>query len=168
MPALIRAGCGGSLGRGPRAHRQPLPQLSIAELSPARPWVSWKHCVCPESPDGLLWEGLKDLTWFTPLDDVIAVWFSISASGLMDRAVHREPCLASQEAQLLPPQMSEPLVSEGDAQELRQVLCTHRVTMPLHGAPSCLHTAPRCLMLAPCQQGLPCAHPLCSLWSWRT
>ncbi|XP_059032103.1 synaptosomal-associated protein 47 isoform X1 [Mustela lutreola] len=45
-----------------------------------------------------------------------------AASGLMDRAVHREPCLASQEAQLLPPQMSEPLVSEGDAQELRQIL----------------------------------------------
>lgn len=110
------------MDRGPRAWRQPLPQLSIAELSPARPWVSWKHCVCPESPDGLPWEGLKVLTWFTPLDDVIAVWFSISASGLMDRAVHREPCLASQEAQLLPPQMSEPLVSEGDAQELRQIL----------------------------------------------
>ncbi|XP_038412327.1 synaptosomal-associated protein 47-like [Canis lupus baileyi] len=44
------------------------------------------------------------------------------ASGLMDRAMPHEPCSGSQEGPSLQLQRSEPLVSEGDAQELRQIL----------------------------------------------
>ncbi|XP_025310759.1 synaptosomal-associated protein 47-like isoform X3 [Canis lupus familiaris] len=46
----------------------------------------------------------------------------ILASGLMDRAMPHEPCSGSQEGPSLQLQRSEPLVSEGDAQELRQIL----------------------------------------------
>nr|XP_025715884.1 synaptosomal-associated protein 47 isoform X1 [Callorhinus ursinus]XP_025715885.1 synaptosomal-associated protein 47 isoform X1 [Callorhinus ursinus] len=56
----------------------------------------------------------------SPAEKGCYVWQA--ASGLMDHAMHREPCSGSQEGQPLPLQMSEPLVSEGDAQELRQIL----------------------------------------------
>ncbi|XP_039076186.1 synaptosomal-associated protein 47 isoform X1 [Hyaena hyaena] len=49
-----------------------------------------------------------------------SVWHA--ASGLMDRAAHREPCPGSQEVQPFQVQARQPFISEGDAQELRQIL----------------------------------------------
>ncbi|XP_077618266.1 synaptosomal-associated protein 47 isoform X2 [Crocuta crocuta] len=49
-----------------------------------------------------------------------SVWHA--ASGLMDRATHREPCPGSQEVQPFQVQARQPFISEGDAQELRQIL----------------------------------------------
>ncbi|XP_054936224.1 synaptosomal-associated protein 47 isoform X3 [Physeter macrocephalus] len=49
-----------------------------------------------------------------------SVWHA--ASGLMDRAMHCEPSSGSQEGRPLQLQMSKPLISEGDSQELRQIL----------------------------------------------
>ncbi|XP_067588637.1 synaptosomal-associated protein 47 isoform X3 [Pseudorca crassidens] len=47
-----------------------------------------------------------------------SVWHA--ASGLLDRAMHCEPSSGNQEGRPLQLQMSEPLISEGDSQELRQ------------------------------------------------
>lgn len=49
-----------------------------------------------------------------------SVWHA--ASGLMDRSVHQEPSSASQGGRPLQLQTSGTFVSEGDAQELRQIL----------------------------------------------
>lgn len=46
----------------------------------------------------------------------------IPASGLMDCSRHQEP-LGGQEGRPLQLQTSEPLISEGDTRELRQVTC---------------------------------------------
>ncbi|XP_025310695.1 synaptosomal-associated protein 47 isoform X2 [Canis lupus dingo] len=56
----------------------------------------------------------------SPIEKGCSVWQA--ASGLMDRAMPHEPCSGSQEGPSLQLQRSEPLVSEGDAQELRQIL----------------------------------------------
>ncbi|XP_077713579.1 synaptosomal-associated protein 47-like [Canis aureus] len=56
----------------------------------------------------------------SPIEKGCSVWQA--ASGLMDRAMPHKPCSGSQEGPSLQLQRSEPLVSEGDAQELRQIL----------------------------------------------
>ncbi|VFV17727.1 synaptosomal-associated protein 47 [Lynx pardinus] len=56
----------------------------------------------------------------SPAEKVCSMWHT--ASGLMDRAVHHEPCPGSQDGQPLQLQTTQPFISEGDAQELRQIL----------------------------------------------
>ncbi|XP_058409166.1 synaptosomal-associated protein 47 isoform X2 [Diceros bicornis minor] len=55
-----------------------------------------------------------------PAEKGYSVWHA--ASGLMDRTVPREPSSGSQESRPLQLQTSETFISEGDAQELRQIL----------------------------------------------
>uniref|UniRef100_A0A8C0S983 Uncharacterized protein n=1 Tax=Canis lupus familiaris TaxID=9615 RepID=A0A8C0S983_CANLF len=88
----------------------------------------------------------------SPIEKGCSVWQA--ASGLMDRAMPHEPCSGSQEGPSLQLQRSEPLVSEGDAQELRQVMCTPGTTWSLHVTCFlCLPIAPRWVMLASLLQG---------------
>uniref|UniRef100_A0ABI7YNS7 Synaptosomal-associated protein 47 n=1 Tax=Felis catus TaxID=9685 RepID=A0ABI7YNS7_FELCA len=56
----------------------------------------------------------------SPAEKGCSMWHT--ASGLMDRAVHHEPCPGSQDGQPLQLQTTQPFISEGDAQELRQIL----------------------------------------------
>ncbi|XP_060492491.2 synaptosomal-associated protein 47 isoform X3 [Panthera onca] len=56
----------------------------------------------------------------SPAEKGCSMWHT--ASGLMDRAVHHEPCPGSQDSQPLQLQTTQPFISEGDAQELRQIL----------------------------------------------
>lgn len=80
-----------------------------------------------------------------------------------------EPCSGSQEGPSLQLQRSEPLISEGDAQELRQVMCTPGTTWSLHVTCFfCLPIAPRWVMLASLLQGPVTVPPssVCSC-SWR-
>uniref|UniRef100_A0ABI7YNW8 Synaptosomal-associated protein 47 n=1 Tax=Felis catus TaxID=9685 RepID=A0ABI7YNW8_FELCA len=61
----------------------------------------------------------------SPAEKGCSMWHT--ASGLMDRAVHHEPCPGSQDGQPLQLQTTQPFISEGDAQELRQVhMCPGR------------------------------------------
>nr|XP_055189704.1 synaptosomal-associated protein 47-like [Nyctereutes procyonoides] len=104
----------------------------------------------------------------SPIEKGCSVWQA--ASGLMDRAMPHEPCSGSQEGPSLQLQRSEPLISEGDAQELRQVMCTPGTTWSLHVTCFffCLPLAPRWEMLACLLQGPVTVPPssVCSC-SWR-
>lgn len=70
-------------------------------------------------------ELLEDALMFrgTGVSSLTEKGFSVwqAASGLMDRALHGEPS-GSQEGKSLQLQVTEPLISEAEAQELRQIL----------------------------------------------
>lgn len=65
----------------------------------------------------------------------------------MDRAAHREPCPGSQEVQPFQVQARQPFISEGDAQELRQVTCA-MVPRGLQTAPPGVHGSQYILLSA--------------------
>lgn len=86
----------------------------------------------------------------------------ISASRPVDCARHREPSSGSQEGGLLQLQMSEPLVSEEDTQELRQVTYFWGLHLPLQMTPfSFLHVC-TCVLCVCCEFLRMCVH-MCSM-----
>ncbi|XP_032253779.1 synaptosomal-associated protein 47 isoform X1 [Halichoerus grypus] len=93
-------------------------RLISAKMPEAVPILEVQFSKKMELLEGGLTPGSASVS--SPAEKGCSVWQA--ASGLMDCAMHREPCSGSQEGQPLPLQMSEPLVSEGDAQELRQIL----------------------------------------------
>ncbi|XP_032333163.1 synaptosomal-associated protein 47 isoform X2 [Camelus ferus] len=65
----------------------------------------------------------------SPAEKGYSVW--LAASGRTDHAMHSEPSSGSQEDRSLQLQTSELLISDGDAQELRQVTCIRGATSRL-------------------------------------
>ncbi|KAB1281421.1 Synaptosomal-associated protein 47 [Camelus dromedarius] len=73
----------------------------------------------------------------SPAEKGYSVW--LAASGRTDHAMHSEPSSGSQEDRSLQLQTSELLISDGDAQELRQLLTlvSEPSILPVGGRASC-------------------------------